>query len=376
MSELLNQPLPGLAVGTDGPVPATITSSDDAPLAPIVAFRGRPRPAERVKPQLIEVPSLPTEVASPEGIARAHGRPTRHRVRQPGAVGGVTVRAPLLDPTRTNVQPAVEGSRSSAHPRVGERRLQISRARRRTRLRPLLWPGVVALVLTGLFGVSFGSPLFLIRHVRTDFAGTAAQAAELRQVTGRLVGANIISFDGAGAARAIRSLPWVATVDVRRHLPGTVTMRVRAHDLAGAVALADGQFALAASDGVVIAIVAANAASMNGLARINLGSTPSLVPGDVLPSAAVDVLRGTSAVARLLPGRLATATLRQRNLTWLVRPLVGTHLIRVTVGSPTAGELAASALSSVLARPGQAPITIDLRTPDTPVLEIPATADL
>ena len=155
-------------------------------------------------------------------------------------------------------------------------------------------------------------------------------------------------------------------------MPATLTVRVRAHDLAGAVALTNGRFALTASDGVVVAVVPPNATSLIGLARIDLGPTKGVLPGDVLPALAVDVLRGAAAVGRLLPGQLASATLRGGNLTWTVRPLVGTRTIRVAVGSPAAGEIAASALGSVLARPGRSPIAVDLRTPDTPVLEIPS----
>ncbi len=363
MSDLIDQPLPGFA-----------DDSTVDQLASVVEFRGRPQPVEAVSPPV--PPSDEAKGGAKGGAtttARAHGRPV-HCVRRPGAIGGVHVRAPLLDPTRTKTTDPAKRSAVPIHPLVNERRHRIQRAQRRTRLRPLMWPCIIVVAIVALGFLVFTSPLFTVRSVRSDFPGTPAQQAELHQATIGLVGTNLVRLDTGAVERTIRALPWVAAVDVSRDFPNAVVVSVSAHDLAGAVALSDGRFALASSDAAVVSIVDATDSMMAGLPRVDLGTIPVPLPGDVLSASAADVLRSAHDVARRLPGRLASATVRNGELTWLVRPLVGTKTIRVRVGLPQSGDVAAAALESVMARSGVAPTAIDLRTPDTPVLDIPVQA--
>ena len=360
MSDLIDQPLPGFA-----------DANPADQLAPVIGLRGRPQPVASVSAPLL--PDDDAKIAAPT-TARAHGRPARHRIRRPGAIGGVDVRAPLLDPTRTKTTDSAKRSAGPMHPLVNERRHRIQRAQRRSRLRPLLWPSIIMLAMIAGGLVAFASPVFTVGSVRSQFAGTPAQQADLHRVTASLVGGNIIRLDVGAAERTIRALPWVASAEVHRDFPNAVVVGVLAHDLAGAVSLADGRFALASSDGSVVSIVDATDAMVVGLPRVDLGTIPVPAAGDVLSLPAPDVLRSVSDAARRLPGRLASAKLRGGQLTWLVRPLVGTKTIRVLVGPPQGGDVAAAALESVMARSGVAPTAIDLRTPDTPVLELPVKA--
>ena len=360
MSDLIDQPLPGFA---------DENTADQ--LAPVIGFRGRLQPAE---PMPATVPAVDDAKSATPTTARAHGKPARHRVRRPGAIGGVDVRAPLLDPTRTQTTESAKRSAGPMHPLVNARRHRIQRAQRRTRLRPLLWPCIFVLTIVAMGLVAFASPVFTVRSVRSQFAGTPAQQADLYRVTASLVGRNMIRLDVVAAEHTIRALPWVAGADVQRDFPNTVVVGVRAHDLAGAVALADGRFALASSDASVVSIVDATDAMMVGLPRVDLGTVPVPAPGDVLRPPASDVLRSVNDAAHRLPGRLASAKLRDGQLTWFVRPLVGTKTIRVLVGPTLGGDIAAAALESVMARSGAAPTAIDLRIPDTPVLELPVKA--
>ena len=114
--------------------------------------------------------------------------------RRPGAVGGVTVRAPMLDPTRSALAadgasaplrmharsrrlPVARATQQPAHPRLLDRQQAIRRAERMARARPFMLPGgIVAAGVTGAMIVLF-SPLFAVRSVVLRFDGTPAEQA-------------------------------------------------------------------------------------------------------------------------------------------------------------------------------------------------------
>ena len=300
--------------------------------------------------------------------------------RRPGAVGGVTVRAPLLDPTRAApARPAParpaharasspERRREQAHPRLVDRQRSIRRAERVALLRPFLIPGaLVAALATGAATVLL-SPLLAVSTVALRFNGSAAQQQEIARIITPMRNNNLLRLDVANRESALRSLPWVATATVRRSFPRTVDVQVRAHDVAGAVRLPNGRVAMTATDGSVLSIVDANDPSVAALPSFDLGLTAIPSPNDSLADPAPAVLASARAIERRLPGRLRQVVLRDDGVEWLLVPAGGGASARVLIGRPRDSDVPAAALASVLSRPGPMPTTIDLRTPDTPVL--------
>ena len=113
---------------------------------------------------------------------------------------------------------------TTAHPRIRERAEAAARLRRRREQRATL--AVVAVVGAGL--ISFGvtrSPLFDVDQVALRGLDLTQQAAVEDLVAGA-EGVNVFDVDTSALAAQIQSLPWTSGVVVRRHLPGTIEVRV------------------------------------------------------------------------------------------------------------------------------------------------------
>lgn len=390
MSDLIDQALPG-STDPAGPSATAATavldcgSTEGRPLesiAPVVSMRMRPAPEPPRSMTPTTTKDAPTPAAGPAGggsVSSGPSRPFPSGSRRPGAVGGVTVRAPLLDPTRAAATPQARPHVSSsgrrqapAHPRLADRQRSIRRSERVALLRPFLLP--VALVATLASGawVVLLSPLMSVSTVVLRFNGSAAEQQEISRIITPMRNNNLLRLDVGNRESALRSLPWVATATVRRSFPRTVEVSVTAHDVAGAVQLPDGRVALTATDGSVLSIVDADDASVLGLPSFDLGLTAIPAPNDSLADPAPAVLSSAKAIERRLPGRLQRVVLRDSGVEWLLKPTDGRSAARVLVGRPRDSDVPAAALASVLSRPGPMPNTIDLRTPDTPILTFAA----
>lgn len=295
--------------------------------------------------------------------------------RRPGAVGGVTVRAPLLDPTRAAPAPAARSRLSAAkrrraqpHPRLVDRQRSIRRAERVARLRPFLIPGVLVATLVGGTATLLLSSLLSVSTVVLRFNGSANEQQEIARIITPMRNHNLLRLDVGNRETALRSLPWVASATVRRSFPRTVEVRVTAHDVAGAVRLPNGRVAMTATDGSVLSIVDPDDPSVVGLTSFDLGLTAVPAPNDALADPAPAVLASAKAIERRLPGLLQRVVLRDNGVEWLLKPANGGAVSRVLIGQPRDSDVPAAALASVLSRPGPMPTTIDLRTPDTPIL--------
>ena len=323
---------------------------------------------------LIDQP-LPGSAAPRRTRQTVQAAPITSASRRPGAVGGVTVRAPLLDPTRAAPTPATrarisspERRRLQAHPRLVDRQRSIRRAERVALLRPFLIPGLLVAMLAAGAATALLSPLLSVSTVVLRFNGSAAEQQEIARIITPMRNHNLLRLDVGNRESAIRSLPWVATATVRRSFPRTVEVRVTAHDVAGAVRLPNGRVAMTATDGSVLSVVDANDPSVAGLPSFDLGLTAIPAPNDALADPAPAVLASARAIERRLPGRLQQVVLRDDGVEWLLKPADGGAVARVLIGRPRDSDVPAAALASVLSRPGPTPRTIDLRTPDTPVL--------
>ena len=394
MSEHPDQPLPGFAEPA-GPPSATGTTAvlersmpdagskvPEGTLAPVVAMRMRAAPEPIASGTGKPVAATSPTIAQ-EGPPAAGSTPPRSSasVRRPGAVGCVTVRAPLLDPTRSAPAPVRSRrhdsnsrqrwtgvKRSQPHPRLVDRQRAIQRAERVARLRPLLLPVVlVTAFVVGTLTV-LTSPLLSVSRVVLRFSGTAAEQQEIARIITPMRDHNIVRLDVGHRESRLRALPWVSTATVRRSFPRTVEVRVTAHDVAGAVALPDGRVAMTATDGSVLSVVDSDDPSVAGLPSFDLGLTAIPASRDALADPAPAVLASAKAIERRLPGRLQRVVLRDNGVEWLLEPTAGRAPVRVLIGRPRDSDIPAAALASVLSRSGPMPTVIDLRTPDTPLL--------
>lgn len=111
-------------------------------------------------------------------------------------------------------------------PRLQARRIEVSRDRGRRRLRRLLVVLAVLALAGGAFGVT-RSPLLDVDHVGFEGA-SGARATELAAAAEVHEGVAMVGVDPDTVAGRVAALAWVDTVDVSRHWPGTVRVRVTA----------------------------------------------------------------------------------------------------------------------------------------------------
>jgi cell division septal protein FtsQ len=278
-------------------------------------------------------------------------------------------------------------TRTSANPmrmdaRIRARRLQIKAARARKRRR-WISSGIAVILLAVAAVAAARSPLFAISKIRV-VGVSGEQAVEVRELMPIALGENLLTADLGHAQRRLEGLPWVRAVQVVRHPPSAVELRVEVRQPVAVVRLASALWMVDA-EGVVLAP----------------GAKPGLVeidaPNSVLPGvgiAASDAaVRNALAVHAALPPRLSSAVDRydapsQRGLrAHLMLPnrlresdpqrgqhdaLSPTTLgIWVRFGTDERSNEKARVLGALLKQVWQAQgriAEIDVRAPDNPVL--------
>ena len=110
-------------------------------------------------------------------------------------------------------------------PRIRQRREQVERGRTQKRMRWLaLAAGVVALAVVG--AVLLHTPLFGAKHVTVTGAHPNTSTAAIEAAAGVLHQPPLISVDPGPAAARVESLPFIASAQVSRHWPDSVTIAV------------------------------------------------------------------------------------------------------------------------------------------------------
>ncbi len=251
-------------------------------------------------------------------------------------------------------------TRPTVHPRIGHRRVAVTRARGRRRLKGVAVLGGVVVVAVAALSV-LHSPLFSARHVTVR----GAHHVSVQQVLGtaRLAGAPPLLDVNAGAdAARLESLPWVARASVVRRWPDSVVVTVHERVPVAVVApSASGTgFALVDGGGHVIEWLPA---APTGLPVLD---SPAVAgrPGTVLGSSAAPGLAVASAVLASLPGRVQTVTVSGGT----VRLELGGG-VEVVVGRAVSLGSKMAALRSVLSgAPPKGPETIDVTVPGEPTV--------
>lgn len=161
------------------------------------------------------------------------------------------------------------------------------RARRRRRVRIALVALAVVALAASVWAVGFSSLLAVkaVRVVGVD-GDRAAQVLSAARVP---VGVPLARVDTSAAQAKVASLPWIASVDVRRGWPNEIVLAVEPRTPIAVLVNADGRTALDAGG---TAFDAAGA-SMDGLPVVRASGTG---------------IEAATAVLASLPAQLATAT--------------------------------------------------------------------
>jgi cell division protein FtsQ len=261
-----------------------------------------------------------------------------------------TTTPPTPPPTPTpTTEPRID-------PRIRERRIAVTRAAGRKRLRVLaLIAGVI--VITGSAYLAVTSPLLDVDRVQVVGVDPAA-ALQVRTRADVPRHAAMLFLDTSAIAHRVASLPWVAHVSVHRIYPGTVRITVVVRGATAFVRAGKAGVMLVASDGRVFARAAsapAGAIEIRGVrAAPNVGD--ELAPAD---AAAV-----ASHLPRALASRVRAVDVSGNGIA-LVLATGGT----VRLGDATELDEKAAATLAVLARIGAEPFAfLDVSTPQMPVL--------
>jgi hypothetical protein len=174
------------------------------------------------------------------------------------------------------------GDRPGVDPPLRQRWLDTRRAQGRRRLRlAAALAGLVALVAVGFCVLH--SPVLRVRHVRV-FGVTEAGLAAVSSRSGLNRERLMVDVDPARLDRSVESIPWVGTVRVVKHWPGTVDITVTHRVAVAEVAISAGR----PGDGVALV-------DRTGRVLVRLRGNPSSLP--LLPS-----LRDPGAAGSWVPG--------------------------------------------------------------------------
>ena len=155
--------------------------------------------------------------------------------------------------TLTPQAPPEREIRPPIDPRFRARRVQVKRSAGRRRLRRLALVGIVLGILLAAAGTLF-TPAFDVDRIEVsgEFRTSADDVVEAGGIS---IGSPLVLADQGHAERAIRALPWVASVEVSRSWPGTITYRIREREPAAVVAAAEDRWLAADAEGRVVAEV-------------------------------------------------------------------------------------------------------------------------
>lgn len=138
-------------------------------------------------------------------------------------------------------------------PRIRERRIEVQREAERRRVRVALISASV-FVLAGLAYLVVESPALDVDRVRVTGAGHV-DPDDVRRVAAVGSGQALLRVDTGAVADRVAELPWIADVRVVREFPATLRIDVREYDAVAYARRSNGEAALLAADGRVVADV-------------------------------------------------------------------------------------------------------------------------
>ena len=152
----------------------------------------------------------------------------------------------------TAAPPREPPARSRIDPRIRARRIEVRRTEGRRRLRKVGWLVTAAGAGCALWALTL-TPALDVDHIRVDGAANTGTDAVLGVLDIRR-GDALLTADLGAAARAVSSLPWVATADVRRSWPGTIEVQVVERTAVAAISAKGGGWVLVDLEGRQLAL--------------------------------------------------------------------------------------------------------------------------
>lgn len=270
----------------------------------------------------------------------------------------MTVKAP----PRPHAKPATGGPKPDIDPRIRARRIEVQRTEGRKRLRRAGVLAVALAVLAGSWWITV-SPALDVDHVRVHGATRTGDDAVLAAIDIRH-GDALLTADVGAAARSLARLPWVATANVRRAWPGSISVEVVERVPTAAIAAKGSGWVLVDRGGRQLAVEDAPALELVRIAGRPIA--PSL--GD----AAGERYQGALDLAAVTPPTIRpaiTALWPQRDGTIEASVQLPSGAATVRFGAPDQLEAKLVALVAVLERADVANVRIiDLRVPGAPAL--------
>jgi cell division protein FtsQ len=249
-------------------------------------------------------------------------------------------------------------------PRFSRRRQAVVRSKRRRLF-------VIAALIGGVAfaaWLAFWSPLLVVRNVRVVGAHhvTPTEVARVAHIS---AGRNLLLLSTSDVARSVETLPWVASAQVDRILPGTVRVRVDERHPALELSLGAARWLIDAHGDVL-----APATNKTSLAILGGVEIDNVHPGARLGTPEV--------VAALTTWRHLPAAIRSK-----VKAIIAPSATRITLsltdgtvvrwGSSSQAHDKAVVLTALLARVHSQQIDvayIDVRVPDDPAVAPAVTA--
>jgi cell division protein FtsQ len=270
-------------------------------------------------------------------------------------------------PTRSAPRgPAPKGSRparTALHPRIRARRVAVTRAQGRRRLRVLVAAGVTAALVAGAVAILF-SGLASARHI-TVRGSVHTPVPQVLAAAGVASHPPLIEVDPGAVAGDLERLPWVAKATVLRHWPDALTI-VITERIAVAVIARRGGVALVDAGGRVLSWGVVAPAGLPVL------SAPGAVgvPGTELAAPSRPGLTVVSTLPPALAGRVRAVVVGADHSVTL--DLGGG--VRAALGQATTLGAKFESLASVLAGANpRGPALIDVTVPDEPLVGPPPT---
>jgi len=137
---------------------------------------------------------------------------------------GTEIDAPEMDPGAPTIESDDSPELSPIDPRIHERRVAVTRAVGRRRLRILL-AGIVVASAIGIVWLIIQSPFLAVKTVNVVGA-TEQTAAAVEQAAAVDEGSALLFLDTAAVERRVEALPWVGDARVERELPTSLTITV------------------------------------------------------------------------------------------------------------------------------------------------------
>ncbi len=211
---------------------------------------------------------------------------------------------------------------------------------------------VVILLAAAVWLVTF-SPVFDVAAV--DVAGASSETEPLVRASAQVPeGSSLLWLDTGEVAARVLTLPRVATVDVRRALPGSVVVTV-AERVPVAGFPAPGGTALVDDTGLVYRTVAA---PPDGVPLLSVGPSPRPSPADATTVAAVEILTSLPPTLRSRVSTVRAASPYDVAFTF-------TGGTEVRWGDNASNDTKAAVLTALLTRPGR---VYDVSSPELAVV--------